>query len=472
MVFISIAAFSLFFAYVLSFPFEGQVLYSLLNAYKLEASHYILVPIVAHFLGLLSCGFFVKTPKAAKQIMIIGMGVCAAATLPFFFEPSSLWMGSLILSSYASGCGVAAWGHFLKAYTPKNERLKTCASVLIFSNMIMIIINVTAIHWSVHMGLAFVALTALIGMALTLVLPHESEVAATPAAVLAKTKKRLPGEVWKPTLVLCIFIVIITINSGLMYQVINPSFEHLTGLTSWYWAVPYIVALVLMRNLPLTARRSKALYLGMAMIMGAFIGFMLLGRNALDYIIIDTLMLSACGIFDLFWWSILGEMLDYTDHPIKMFGIGLSANVLGVLLGDALGVTMMSVQIPDAQVTVIALVVVCVTVMIMPLLNRQLIKVLKGHTYLVAYDSMSTDERATILRKTEALDPLTAREQEILEWLLLGRSNREIATSLSISESTVKTHVRNIFSKYAVVSRAELISTLLREQNETQQNGI
>ena len=37
MVFISIAAFSLFFAYVLSFPFEGQVLYSLLNAYKLEA---------------------------------------------------------------------------------------------------------------------------------------------------------------------------------------------------------------------------------------------------------------------------------------------------------------------------------------------------------------------------------------------------------------------------------------------------
>jgi DNA-binding CsgD family transcriptional regulator len=460
---ILIAAFSLFFAYVLSFPFEGQVLYSLLNVYRMEASHYILAPIVAHFLGLLSCGFFVKTAKAAKHTMIIGMGLCAAATLPFFFEPSALWMGSLILGGYASGCGVAAWGHFLKAYTSKNERLKTCASVLIYSNMIMIIINITAIHWSAHMGLAFVALSVLICMTLMLVLPHENKAAA---AVLTKTEKRVPGEVWKPTLVLCIFIVIITINSGLMYQVINPSFEHLTGLTSWYWAVPYIAALILMRNLPHAARRSKALYLGMAMIMGAFIGFMILGRNTLDYIIIDTLMLGACGIFDLFWWSILGEMLDYTNHPVKMFGIGLSANVLGVLLGDALGVTMMSAQIPNAQVTVIALVVVCVTVMIMPLLNRQLIKVLKGHTYLVAYDSMNTTERAAILHKTEALDPLTAREQEILEWLLLGMSNREIATSLFISESTVKTHVRNIFSKYAVASRAELISTLLRDQSE------
>lgn len=459
---ILILVFSLFFAYILSFLFEGQVLYSLLNVYQMEASHYILASIVAHFLGLFSCGFFVKTSRAAKKAMLIGMGVCATATIPFFFEPSYLWMGSLILGGYASGCGVAAWGHYLKAYTLKNRHLKTCASVLIYSNIIMIIINVTAIHWSSRIGLAFAALSLLIGMALTFIMPHENE-----ASVFEKTEHRAPGEVWKPMLLLCLFIVIITINSGLMYQVINPSFEHLAKLTSWYWAVPYIIALILMRNLPHTAKRSKALYLGMAMIMGAFIGFMLLGRNALDYLIVDTLMLGACGIFDLFWWSILGEMLDYTDHPIKMFGIGLSANVLGVLLGDALGVTMMSVQILNAEVTVIALAVVCVTVMILPLLNRQLTKVLKSHTYLIAYDSMSTDERAAILHKREPLDPLTAREQEILEWILLGRSNRETAASLFISESTVKTHVRNIFSKYAVVSRAELISTLLRDQNDT-----
>jgi len=438
------------------------VLYSLLNLFQIEASQYVLVSIVTHLLGLISCGFFVQTPSAAKNVMLIGMGICATATIPFFFEPSYLWTGSLILGGYASGCGVAAWGHYLQAYTPKIERLKTTASVLIYSNIIMILINLTAIHWSPYMGLIFAVLSILIGMALTLILPRQNEDSAA-----EQITSRSPGDVWKPVLLLCVFVVIITINSGLMYQVINPSFEHLTKLTSWYWAVPYILALLVMRNLPQTAKRSRALYLGMAMIMGAFIGFMLLGRDVMDYLVVDTLMLGACGIFDLFWWSILGEMLDYTDKPIRIFGIGLSANVLGVLLGGALGVTMTSGQIPKAEVTVIALAVVCVTVMLLPLLNRQLVKLLKSHTFLAVYDSLSTDERAAIVTKTEPLDPLTVREQEILEWLLLGRSNREIAASLLISESTVKTHVRNIFSKYAVGSRAELISALLRDQNHT-----
>ena len=47
------------------------------------------------------------------------------------------------------------------------------------------------------------------------------------------------------------------------------------------------------------AYESKAFQnfdVGMAMIMGAFISFMLLGRNTSDYLIVDTLMLGACGI--------------------------------------------------------------------------------------------------------------------------------------------------------------------------------
>jgi len=37
--------------------------------------------------------------------------------------------------------------------------------------------------------------------------------------------------------------------------------------------------------------------------------------------------------FCLFWWSILGEMLDYSDNPTQTFGIELSANVFGILCG-------------------------------------------------------------------------------------------------------------------------------------------
>ncbi|HXL05138.1 MAG TPA: LuxR C-terminal-related transcriptional regulator [Bacillota bacterium] len=78
---------------------------------------------------------------------------------------------------------------------------------------------------------------------------------------------------------------------------------------------------------------------------------------------------------------------------------------------------------------------------------------------------MSKTQQIDIIRQTETLEELTVREKEVLQHILSGKSNREIAQALFISESTVKTHARNIFSKYDVGSRAELISTLLKNQS-------
>ena len=49
---------------------------------------------------------------------------------------------------------------------------------------------------------------------------------------------------------------------------------------------------------------------------------------------------------------------------------------------------------------------------------------------------------------------LTRREGEVLALLAAGRSNREIAAKLAISEHTVARHVSNIFDKLGVGSRA------------------
>jgi DNA-binding CsgD family transcriptional regulator len=456
---ISVAGFSFLFAYILSFQFEGQVLYSLLDLRGTDADRYILAAIIAHFAGLFTCGLFVKSQAAARSMMLGGMGLCLAASVPFFFAPSSLWLSGLIVSGYFSGCAVAAWGFFLRAFTPKNERIKSCADVLIYSNLLMIAVNVFAMNRSLFIGLSLSMLCLVIGIAFIWMLPlgQENEQNKT-------FKNKTHGGIKNQLILLCFFVFIITINSGLMYQVINPAFEHLTGLVSWYWAVPYIVALVIMRNLPMKAKRSRILYIGMAMIIGAFISFMLLGRNTSDYLTVDTLMLGACGIFDLFWWSILGEMLDYSDNPTLTFGIGLSANVFGILCGGVLGMAVTSMGLPGAEVAVIALTVVCVTLVMLPPLNNQLVLLLKSHAYLAAYDNMSQSQQTDIVRQTKTLDPLTVREQEVLQLILSGKSNREIAGALFISESTVKTHARNIFSKYDVGSRAELISTLLKNQ--------
>ncbi|MCZ8538582.1 response regulator transcription factor [Paenisporosarcina quisquiliarum] len=53
------------------------------------------------------------------------------------------------------------------------------------------------------------------------------------------------------------------------------------------------------------------------------------------------------------------------------------------------------------------------------------------------------------------LYPLTPREQDVLSELTKGKSNREIASSLFVTEKTVKTHISNIFSKLHVQDRTQ-----------------
>lgn len=60
------------------------------------------------------------------------------------------------------------------------------------------------------------------------------------------------------------------------------------------------------------------------------------------------------------------------------------------------------------------------------------------------------------------MEPLTTREKEILNYVSYGYTAQEIAKQNNISIHTVNTHIRNIYSKLAVNSRAEAIMKAVR----------
>jgi DNA-binding CsgD family transcriptional regulator len=66
----------------------------------------------------------------------------------------------------------------------------------------------------------------------------------------------------------------------------------------------------------------------------------------------------------------------------------------------------------------------------------------------------------SLVPSTSGPDPsrLTPREREVLQLLVAGRSNREIAEALFISHRTATTHVTNILAKFAVETRAAAVT--------------
>ncbi len=456
---LAIIVHSLFSGWMLSFLFEGQILYALSEMHDIDPDIMVFGGLAASFFGLLLNGFLVKTKKRAKRLFLYCYPLFILLSLPFFFEPSILWTLSIIIGSFLSGNCVASWGYYLKSSTPRRDRIKTIADMIIFSNVLMIIINMVTIHLSSYLGFTLSIIMLLLAFIFALKLPEDSNI--------INSDRSTENQVSIKSLLvfLCFFIIIITINSGLMYEVVNPAFEHLKWLTSWYWAIPYIIAILIMRNLPKKISRSHLLYVAIAMMGISFISFMSLGRSAVSYIIINTLMLGSCGVYDLFWWSILGEMLDFRDNPARILGIGLSANILGILLGCIIGNIIIFNNGGSTNPTLLALTVVCVGLALLPFLHKHLSLLLKDHVYLKMYSEMTIEEQNDGISHGKRLEILSEREKQVTSRLLQGKTYKTIAEELFISENTVKYFVKNIYSKFNINSRSELIERIFNDKN-------
>ncbi len=100
---LSIAAFSLFSVLLLSFAYEGQILYALLAAYTFDSTFMIPGAIICHAIGLFLCGFIVKSPASARKMMLISMAVCLVGSGVFFLPPLALWTIALFAATFCGG---------------------------------------------------------------------------------------------------------------------------------------------------------------------------------------------------------------------------------------------------------------------------------------------------------------------------------------------------------------------------------
>ena len=108
--------------------------------------------------------------------------------------------------------------------------------------------------------------------------------------------------------------------------------------------------------------------------------------------------------------------------------------------------------------------------------GRELVRILKsvyaGESYLPPALAASlllemSEPRPVASTVRDPLDELTEREQQILQALAAGLSNKEIGLQLHLSEKTVKHYMTNILQKLQVRNRVEAALIAQREGNKT-----
>jgi|GEM_PF-6740003 len=83
----------------------------------------------------------------------------------------------------------------------------------------------------------------------------------------------------------------------------------------------------------------------------------------------------------------------------------------------------------------------------------------KAHQVIYAkFDSEPSSRHRVVPKETPMVEALTNREQQLLELISCGHTNREIAEKLFISEQTVKWHLNKVYAKMGVKNRTTAVA--------------
>jgi DNA-binding NarL/FixJ family response regulator len=97
-------------------------------------------------------------------------------------------------------------------------------------------------------------------------------------------------------------------------------------------------------------------------------------------------------------------------------------------------------------------------------LVRAIRSVHDGHLLLAPEAAGSLVRSGGWWSQAAGLDALTSREREVLAEIAKGRSNREIARALAVSEKTVKAHVSSVLAKLGVQDRTQAALVAVRHE--------
>lgn len=448
-----ILSYGLFLGWLLSFPYNGPVLGYLVSLYNLEISSISLIYIAFPAFFLIFFSLLEIKEVYAKRIMLFCISFCIFGNTTVFIFPPSFWYPVFALMGICSVMYIIGWSYFYTMEIPIKKKMSIMSLVIIWGNIIYYLVKI-ALPYINSIQLMVVMSFVLVGS-----LWSSIKISITNKIDLPLEKELFPQKL---ILVICIFLFLIKINHGLSFHAIQPSFDNLfKGYFTYYGMLPYIITLIIMYFYGSKMSGILPVFLGTSLLGLAYLSFSLMKGNWYNYFFTETLLQSGRALLDLFIWTLLGIAASIYGRPLKICSYGFLANLSAVFVGGLLGVQLLGNLDNYYLISAIfSIGIIFISILIVFWLNEFFERDLMGKIINKASTNNTTDNKLIYISLPQK-ELLTPREGEVGELLIQGYSNKEIAKKLSISENTLKTHTRNIYSKLNVSNKRELLQISL-----------
>lgn len=445
-----IFSYGLFLGWLLSFPYNGPVLSRLVSEHGTAIASFSLTYTVAPVVFLLIYPFLKIKEEHSKTMMIWSIHISLLGTLIIFITDPLFWYPTFTVMGIASVLFIIGWSYFYTMEIPIAKKIPVMALVIITGNLIYYVINL--LNNVVPANILLLFMLTLLGGSLW-------------TANKNGYKKQISIELEKEpfpiklVFIFSIFLFAINLNGGLTFHSINPSFDQLfVVFFKYYSIVPYVAILILMYFYGTKLPMMFPVFLGITLLGLAYIFYGLIDENWYSYFIIETFMQAGWALLDLFLWTLFGLIASIYGRPLKISGYALLANLFAVFAGGVLSLRILNhLENPFLISSAIAIGIIFISLLIVPWINLTIERDLRNKLIKSTIQSTHPQESPSLSFNLPQYELLTPREKEVSDLLLHGYTNKQIAEMLHISENTLKTHSRNIYSKLNVANKRELL---------------
>ena len=443
--------YGLFLGWLLSFIYSGPLFPFIVDAqqysHSLLFSVMFLVPAVLYFI----LGNLNLNEDSRKWLMPLSIGVCFLSTIGYLITGKTICspflLVVLIVITLLAGIFtmffiISSTAYFIK-FVSHNDAFRAMALIILLANAIVYVVEVLVqnglVVWAVIVNMLAVILSLILALR---VADHEE--IERPDYDIALPKRSL--------LILCGAFFLLNIGGGVVFAVVEPAAIEQSVIATHLYMLPYILAVLAMLTINQRVLKSIDILLTVAAGLIA-IGLLLFQFSHIQALLTNMFIQIGYAMLDIMLWGLVGKMCFVYGKSYKIASLTMASNITAVFLGMA-GARVLVDQIADPvlAITLIATVCIITAIMAMPFIHRVMIRDLeKGMGNI-----RTKQEKIKNLKKIKNIELLSAREYEIVQKMLTINTNRDIAKTLYISENTLKTHAKSIYSKLGVKNKKAL----------------